>query len=207
MSPNEPLPPADGPQGAERAPLDVPRALQEHLPGLRAFLRARAGPAIRARLRDSDLVQAVCVEVLEHAPRASFANTAAFRGWLYTTAMRKLVENKRWLTAEKRDMARVQPLDERRGAEDAPLVALASVITPSMEIVGLERVQQIEAALDALPEAQREVLLLARMVGLSHAEIAAQTGHTEASCRQILRRALLRLGEELQKRGFDLSDS
>ena len=205
MLPSE-LPPDDQPH-VEGAPLDIPRALQEHLPGLRAFLRARAGPAIRARLRDSDLVQAVCVEALEHAPRANFANEAAFRGWLYTAALRKLVENKRWLTADKRDMTREQPLDQRQGNEDAPIVALASQITPSMEIIGREGATQIEAALDALPDAQREVLLLSRMVGLTHAEIAAQTGRTEANCRQILHRALLRLGEELQKRGFDIGNS
>ncbi|MBM3989774.1 MAG: sigma-70 family RNA polymerase sigma factor [Planctomycetes bacterium] len=204
MTSNEPRPPADGTPDDERGPFDVPRELQRHLPGLRAFLRARAGPGVRARLRNSDLVQAVCVEVLEHAPCASFANTAAFRGWLYTTAMRKLVDNKRWLTAEKRDMARDRPLGEQQGEEDASFVAFASELTPSMEVIGRERVRQIEAALDALPEAQREVLLLARMVGLTHAEIAAQTGRTETSCRQILRRALLKLGEELQRRGFDL---
>jgi RNA polymerase sigma-70 factor (ECF subfamily) len=198
--------PMDG-QGADGAALDIQRVLQEQLGGLRAFLRARAGPVIRARLRDSDLVQAVCVEALEHAPRAKFANEAAFRGWLYTAALRKLVEKKRWLTADKRDMGREQPLDQKQGSDDAPIVALASAITPSMEVVGREGVKQIEEALDALPEAQREVLLLSRMVGLSHAEIAEQTGRTEANCRQMLRRALLKLGAELQKRGFDIGNN
>lgn len=192
----------------ERAaiPPDVHRLLQEHLGGLRAFLRARAGPAIRARLRDSDLVQAVCVEVLEHAPRAQFANSAAFRGWLYTTALRKLMDHHRRITAEKRDIARERPLEHKQDDEDAPIAALASIVTPSMLVIAREGVAQIEAALDALPEAQREVLLLARMVGLSHAQIAAQTGRTEQACRQLLRRAILRLGQELQQRGFDLGN-
>ena len=190
----------------EAAPLsaDVHRLLEQHLAGLRAFLHARAGPVIRARLTDSDLVQAVCVEVLENAPHMKFANEAAFRGWLYTAALRKLSKNKRWLTAEKRDMTREQSINQREGVEDASILALASAITPSMVAMGRESVRQIEAALDALPESQREVLLLARMVGLTHPEIAAQTGRTEAACRQLLRRALLGLGEELQRRGFDV---
>jgi RNA polymerase sigma factor (sigma-70 family) len=207
MSQADPPPSQQTTEGEDSAPLDVQRVLQEQLGGLRAFLRARAGPVIRARLRDSDLVQAVCLEVLEHAPRAKFSNEAAFRGWLYTAALRKLVENKRRITADKRDIAREQPLDQKHGDEDAPITALASAITPSMEIAGREGVKQIQEALDALPDAQREVLLLARMVGLSYAEIAEQTGRTEASCRQILRRALLGLGEELRKRGFDIGNS
>lgn len=185
-------------------PLDIPRVLEAQLGGLRAFLRARAGPAIRARLGDSDLVQSVCREVLEDAPRAHFPNEAAFRGWLYTAALRKLVEKNRRLTAGKRDIARETPLEPGMEDEHGPIAALASMVTPSVVAVGRESAQRIEAALDALSDEQREVLALSRMVGLSHAEIAAQTGRTEEASRQLLRRALLKLGSELQQRGFDM---
>ncbi|MEY2808079.1 MAG: RNA polymerase sigma factor [Planctomycetia bacterium] len=192
------------PQDPASRPLDIQRALELHLAGLRAFLRARAGPAVRARLGDSDLVQSVCREVLEDAPRAHFPNDAAFRGWLYTAALRKLVEKKRRLTADKRDIARERPLDGGTDDEAGPLDALASMVTPSMVARGRESVEQLDAALDQLSDEQREVLVLARMVGLSHAEIAVQTGRTEEACRQILRRALLKLAGELQRRGFDV---
>ncbi|MFM7283187.1 MAG: sigma-70 family RNA polymerase sigma factor [Planctomycetia bacterium] len=204
--PGQPSPP-EAPQGGGPTPADIPQLLEAHLGGLRAFLRARAGPAIRARLGDSDLVQSVCREVLEDAPRAHFANEAAFRGWLYTAALRKLVEKNRRITADKRDIRREVPADAGAGDDAGPLVALASMVTPSMVAMGRESVEQLEAALDALSDEQREVLVLARMVGLSHAEIARQTGRSEEACRQILRRGLLKLGTELQERGFDMGAS
>ncbi|MEY2785642.1 MAG: polymerase sigma factor CnrH [Planctomycetota bacterium] len=196
-----------GPTGSGLTPADIPRLLQEHLGGLRAFLRARAGPAVRARLGDSDLVQSVCREVLEGAPRAQFPNEAAFRGWLYTAALRKLVEKNRRITADKRDIRREQPIDAGTGDDTGPIVALASMVTPSVVAMGHESVRQLEAALDELSDEQREVLVLSRMVGLTHAQIAAQTGRTEEACRQTLRRALLKLGAELQQRGFDMGTS
>lgn len=53
----------------ESAPEEIERLLQEHLPGLRAFVRLQATPEIRAQESVSDIVQSVCREVLTHADR------------------------------------------------------------------------------------------------------------------------------------------
>ncbi|MFM7280537.1 MAG: hypothetical protein ACKO32_02025, partial [Planctomycetia bacterium] len=56
----------------------VARLLETNLDGLRAFLRVRAGAALRAKLGHSDLVQTVCREVLESAETIEFRSDAAF---------------------------------------------------------------------------------------------------------------------------------
>jgi len=181
--------------------------LEANMDGLRAFLRARASAGLRAKLDQSDLVQSVCREALDGAPEFEFRDEPSFRSWLYTLALRKLVEKNRRITADKRDIRREQPIDAGTGDDTGPIVALASMVTPSVVAMGHESVRQLEAALDALSDEQREVLVLSRMVGLTHAQIAAQTGRTEEACRQTLRRALLKLGAELQQRGFDMGTS
>src|SRR5258705_6880905 len=75
---------------AERAAAGDRAALDElvvrHVDGLRAFVRLRVGPELRARESSSDLVQSVCREVLQDARRFQHAGESAFKSWLYTTA-------------------------------------------------------------------------------------------------------------------------
>lgn len=183
---------------------DVERLMTDNLPRLRAFIRARTNAAIRARESCSDLVQSVCRELVEGADRCQFESEAAFRGWLFTAALRKIIERNRRMGAGKRDAARELPFDEARDA--SLLDAYGTVSTPSAVLGRQEQLASLEAALDELGEEQREVLSLARFGGLSYAEIAAATGRSEEACRQVMRRALIRLRLALDRRGVDLTD-
>ena len=49
----------------------------------------------------------------------------------------------------------------------------------------------MEAAFDSLPDDYREVITLARIAGLSHAEIARQMARSESAVRMLLSRALV----------------
>ncbi len=50
-------------------PESIEALLAEHLPGLRAYVRLRMGPDLRAKESASDLVQSACCEILEHSDR------------------------------------------------------------------------------------------------------------------------------------------
>ena len=58
--------------------------LVRHLPSLEAYVRLKAGAAVRARETLSDVVQSVCVEVLRDADRFEYRGEAEFRHWLQT---------------------------------------------------------------------------------------------------------------------------
>ena len=64
-----------------------------------------------------------------------------------------------------------------------------------------EEVQRVESAFDHLSEDQREVILLAHVVGLSRAEIGERMGRKEGAVRTMLSRAISRLTEILDEEG------
>lgn len=180
------------------------KLLEANLDSLRAFLRARASGGLRAKLDHSDLVQSVCREALDGAQDFEFRDEAQFRSWLYTLALRKLVEKQRHYAADKRDAQRELPVDAEGGAEKAQLHGYLAETTPSLVAVGREEASRLQEALAALSDEQREIIVLARFAELSHAEIATRLEKSEESCRKALSRALLRLAVELEKRGIQL---
>ncbi|MEY2746919.1 MAG: polymerase sigma factor SigD [Planctomycetota bacterium] len=176
--------------------------LEANMDGLRAFLRARASAGLRAKLDQSDLVQSVCREALDGAPEFEFRDEPSFRSWLYTLALRKLVEKNRRFQADKRAAVSEVPLDAEGGEEMAEAHGARDSRTPSRLAMEHEEVEKLRDALAALDESEREIIVLARFAELSHAEIAAYLGKSEASCRKALSRALLVLADELHKRGL-----
>lgn len=179
--------------------------LARYLPGLEAFIRLRQGRLLRAKESAADLVQSVCREILEHAERYQYRGEAQFKHWLYATAMRKLSNKNEYYRAEKRDAAREAAPPPGAGSQAGGTAGLfaqyQTVWTPSREAVAREEVARIEAAFEALPEGDREVILLSRMVGLPHREIAEALGSTEGAVRVRLSRALAKLAAELEQGG------
>lgn len=165
--------------------------LQRYLPGLRAFVRLRAGDVARGREEHSDIVQSACRDVLENLARYRHGGDEGFRRWLYRTALRKIADRHEYYHAKKRDVARegAQATNWSGAGDNSP--------TPSQHAIANEEAQRIDRALDALPDDYREVIVLARYVGLSHREIAEEMGRSEVAVRTLLSRALARLAELL----------
>lgn len=190
----------------ERADSGEPAAaaelLQQHLSGLHAFIRLRMGAPLRRREDSGDLVQSVCAEILGNLGRYQHPGERQFRQWLYKTAERKIADHWKHQQRLKRDPAREVRLAETEGAQDAQLLAqYRSFCSPSGRVSAQEELQRAEAAFDALAEDEREVILLANVVGLSRAEIAAQLGKSEGAVRTMLSRALSHLAELVEEDG------
>jgi RNA polymerase sigma factor (sigma-70 family) len=73
--------------------------------------------------------------------------------------------------------------------------------SPSAGAAAEEQFERLERAMDRLPEAARQVLLLCRVVGLTTREIAGRIERSESAVRSRLRRAGLRLLAALEERG------
>lgn len=180
----------------DRAALE--ELLQAHLSDLRGFVRLRVGPELRAKESASDLVQSVCRQILEQRERFQFPGENGFRRWLFATALRTVRQRARRWRAEKRDPGREVSLEGAPAPRGDELVTCyASVCTPSQEVGARENVERIERAFDQLPEDYREVISLARLAGLPHAQVAEQMGRSEGATRVLLSRALARLSELL----------
>ncbi|MFO1076124.1 MAG: sigma-70 family RNA polymerase sigma factor [Planctomycetota bacterium] len=187
----EPNDDADTPALAQRAatgdPESVEALLLRYLPRLRAFVRLRVDNVLRQRESSSDLVQSICREVLQGAGTFTYEGEERFRAWLFKAALNKILERKRSLAAQKRDVAREVAMGPEADYQDLHL-ALQS---PSKMAAAGEFAAQMERAFDELPEDYREVITLARIVGLPHAEVARQMGRGEGAVRMLLSRALV----------------
>ena len=185
----------------------VNQLLIQHLPKLQAFVRLRMGPQLRAKEGSADLVQSTCREVLEHIDRFQYRGEAGFKNWLYTTAMRKIVNRHEFYTAQKRDAGREVPLEVRTGSSSDVNLGdcYRTFATPSRAVSVKEALELTEKAFDQLPEHYREVIILARLVGMSRAEIAERTGRTEGAVRTLLSRALATLAEIVESSESDSS--
>lgn len=171
--------------------------IERCLPELHAFVRLNAGPAVRSKESCSDLVQTICRELLEHSATLAGFEGAAFRKWLFTAALHKIYDRQKFYRAARRDVAREARRDEDAGGDAAGERRLsecyATFTTPSRAAMSREERERLESAFDRLSDQHRSVLVLSRLGGLSHAEIAEVLESTETGVRKACSRAMARL--------------
>lgn len=175
--------------------------LEKHLAGLRAYVRLRLGDALRRLESSGDIVQEVCVDVLAEPHTFEQRGDAAFRCWLYLRAEAKIIDRARYWGREKRARERQVPLEPPQGSElEAQVLdGCRSLFTPSRHATAREELARLEAAFLDLPPAQREAILLSRIVGLSAEEIATRQGRSREAVWQLISRGLARLSSLLDE--------
>jgi RNA polymerase sigma-70 factor (ECF subfamily) len=132
---------------------DVRRLYSTHAPELRLALARLAGKHIDS----DDLLQEVFVVAMRKMN--DLAQARSERAWLYGVALK--------LAAGQRRRHRLRSF---LGLDVVP--ELASVESPARTLEQKEASLLLQAALDALPAAKREVLVLFELQGLSGEEIA-----------------------------------
>jgi RNA polymerase sigma-70 factor (ECF subfamily) len=161
--------------------------LASYMPELRGYVQRRAEGLVAAKESGQDLLQSVCCEILDHLSRFQHGGEADFRNWVFRTADRKIVDKHRYWTAQRRDGAREDPAPHDPSGD----------LTPSRFAVGREEFERVKRALESLPGPQCEVVVLSRVFGLRHAEIAERLGKSEGTVRNILSRALATVARQL----------
>ena len=174
--------------------------LARYWPQLHAYVRSRLSADVRARESSLDVVQSVCRDLLAERPNFDFRGEERFRAWLFTSALNKIRDKHRFHRGALRDVRR------EVGGDDPPdldLNVARSILSPSQDAIGAETARVLHEALETLSEDHREVITLARIVGLPHRVIGEVMGRSEPAVRQLLGRALLELTCELRGRGLD----
>ena len=175
---------------------------QRLLPQFRAFVSLQMGPVVRAKETPTDIAQSVFGEILQDLDRFDYQGEAAFRKWLFTRGMHKIMDRCRYHGAQKRDAGREVPPDpggDEEDGQDAVLDCYMSVCTPSRVAIGHEDMERVEQAFEELPEEYRDVILKARIMGMSSEEIAADMGRSPSAVRALLHRAIGRLSGILSR--------
>jgi RNA polymerase sigma-70 factor (ECF subfamily) len=177
-------------------PPDLDALFARNLPPLVAFIRARTGRAVAGRESAADIAQSVCREVLQDMGGFAYRSDEAFRGWLFMQAARKILDRNRFLHRERRDVAREreQPTEEQARTL---LTCYATLGTPSRCASAREELARIEAAVQELPEAQRDAVSMSRLMGMAYADIAAVLGVSESAVRGLVARGLATVAAKL----------
>jgi RNA polymerase sigma-70 factor (ECF subfamily) len=170
---------------------------------LRLLARARLDPRLQAKLDPSDVVQQTLLEA--HKERGAFRGTtrAELAGWLRQILARNLANALRNFRRDKRDVAREQALDAVAAESSARVEAwlAAEQSSPGDRAERAEEAARLAAALAALPEAQREVVVLRHLHGWSLHDIARHVGKSAPAVAGLLHRGLQRLRERSNERG------
>ncbi len=160
---------------------------------LQTMAHRELGPALRAKIHTSDLLQSAFLDVVRSVDAFQGETDEQFVGWF-----------KRILHHNIRDKARYFDAQKRRSGDPETVSNLADVSaqTPSAEIQMRdfdERMSpEMTLALKNLTKEQREVIELRFTEGLTHNEIAARVGRTPESIRALVWRARSALALELE---------
>jgi RNA polymerase sigma-70 factor (ECF subfamily) len=149
-------------------------------PGIVRYCRARLGRRDGSYGSSDDVAQEVCVAVLTALPR--FVDQGRpFAAFVYGIAGHKVADAQRASFRDRSDATDTLPeiADQSPGPEDAAVAAAEA--------------ETARALLDQLPEAQRELLLLRVIAGLSAEETGAALDMTPGAVRVAQHRALARL--------------
>ncbi|BBO31527.1 sigma-70 family RNA polymerase sigma factor [Lacipirellula parvula] len=171
--------------------------VEANRPALMAFLHSRIGAHLAKKTEADDILQDACLEACRSLDKAPLDTWDPLH-WLFQICERKIIDaHRRHFASQKRDASREAALpDSDDGGGLANLLA-ASMTTPSAAFSRDQRQLRVLAALDTLPEEQREAIRLRYLVGLPSKEIAQKLGKTDGAIRVMLSRSLGKLQEML----------
>ena len=146
---------------------------ERHWPSVYRYLRARTG-------RDDDAADlaATTFERALAGLRGYRSGSAGFRAWLARIARNAAIDASR----------------RRRATEPIERIGLAEP-GPEALVLDAERSRELRAYVAALPDAQRDAVILRYAAGLNAREIGSVIGKSEAATQKLLTRALARLKE------------
>jgi RNA polymerase sigma-70 factor (ECF subfamily) len=152
------------------------------------------------RLDASDIVQETLARAWERRDQLRGESDEEAMAWLRTILARTLGNALRDIHRQRRDPRREVTLE--RSLDDASRHTARWLetedSTPSGRAVRLELADRVADALDALPEDQREAVLLRHFAGLPLADIAARLERTSGAVALLIHRGLTTLRSRLQ---------
>ncbi|KPL13165.1 hypothetical protein AMJ85_00050 [candidate division BRC1 bacterium SM23_51] len=154
------------------------------------------GPGLRAQLDSMDLVQETLIEAVKDIGDFTYSSEGDFLRWLSSIVENTIRDNVDRIHAAKRDVRRQVSLDRVAACADRPHrdVGLPAVTTTPSVILSLrEELDRLERALDRLKPEYREVIVLAKVEGLSCKEIAGRLSKSPAAVAMSLSRAIVSL--------------
>jgi RNA polymerase sigma factor (sigma-70 family) len=169
----------------------ISEAIEREKPRLRNFIRKRVADQSDAE----DILQEVFYELVE--AYRMMKPVEQVTAWLFRVARNRITDLFR---SKERQAARNEAVPRTEAGEELPWEDLLPSPEAGPESAYVRRVllEEVDAALDELPEEQREVFLAHELMGYSFKEIAGQTGVSVNTLLSRKHYAVLHLRERLQ---------
>lgn len=162
--------------------------------------RLKVDPRLHGKLDLSGIVQQTLLEAHQAGERWATASDGQRVGWLRQALVHNLADELRKLAAGKRDLGREQSIHDAAAASSARLQdwLAAEQSSPSEQAVRHEEELALADALNELPEAQRDALILQHWHGWSLTDIGVHLQRSPAAVAGLIKRGLAKLRERLQ---------
>jgi RNA polymerase sigma-70 factor (ECF subfamily) len=156
-------------------------------PRLLSLIRLRMGSSLRAQMESGDLLNATLMRAFQSFDDSKASSHPSLMAWLSRIAENVIRDQVDYQQAQRRDR-------RKEAALSGELQALQSRLrSQTGQLLADERQEELEAAIEALPHEQREVVILRQLEELPYAEIGARLGKSADSCRMMLARAMATL--------------
>jgi RNA polymerase sigma-70 factor (subfamily 1) len=180
---------------------DLVEFIENHQTRLLAFIQKRVGTSLNRKIEPEDILQEVSIEAIRAVENIELRYDNLLH-WLFQICERKIIDaHRKFFASQKRDASRESGWDGRSqaGAGFANLLA-ASLTTASQAFSRDQKQLEMLAALDTLPQEQRDAIRYRYLIGLPSKEIAAKLGKSDGAVRVMLSRGVSRLQEILGDR-------
>ena len=179
-------------------PSDAAQALEPFRSYLEVLARVHLDPRLRGKLDPADVVQQTFLRAYAAWPQLHNSDRPVLLAWLRRILARTLADVVKHYDRDKRAVGLERSLeaDLDRSASGLAGWLAADQTSPSQAAARNEELLRLSQALAALPEPQREVVVLKHLRGWELQRIAGQIGRTVPAVASLLRRGL----EELRRR-------
>jgi RNA polymerase sigma-70 factor (ECF subfamily) len=163
--------------------------------------QVQLSPRLRRRFDSSDLVQEALLKATQNLQQFRGSTEAELVKWLQGILENALADAIRKARAQKRDVTQEQVLADVVSDSSARLQKwlVAPDSSPSQRAARKEQLLRLAAALEKLPQDQRDVVLLRDSLDTPIRLIAEQLGRTEKAIAGLLLRGRRKLRELLQE--------
>ena len=163
---------------------------RKHQSRLAVFIRYQMSETLRRRYEIDDALQELFLRAFRDLPHFEYQGAGSFLRWLFQIARHTL-----------QDMARHEDRQKRQAEQKALSPSTVSQLriepansqTPSRILFQRERLAQLLKSLDTLSAADREIIMLAKVEGLTIGEISQRLDKGKAQISMNLHRALQHL--------------
>jgi RNA polymerase sigma-70 factor (ECF subfamily) len=181
---------------------ELAQFIEQRRPQLLGYIQKNLGPALRRKLEPEDILQDVVLTAVASPDQFAVPGRDPFKLLCQIAEQRIIDAHRHHVAAQKRacdrevSIDRPQTADPARGFVD---LLIASMTSPSQAFSRNQREFRLQAAIEELPEDQRESLRLRYVEGLPTRDVAERLGKTDGAIRVLLSRTLTKLQEVLAK--------